>query len=216
TAGCTGVIGTPFEACSRRFEVRDARTVSRAAARIPSPPRARLPGFPSAWTDHALPFGRRMSSAHRASLFARLLLAGLAVAAAAGLVAGERARSPAVVLRLGHSLDTTHPVHLGIEFFARELLARSDGRLRVQIYPNSQLGSEREMIELVQVGALDMVKTSTSPLEGFTPVMGLFSGPYVFRDEAHLWEFLDGPDGRQLLRASEPQRLRGICYYDAG
>ncbi len=157
-----------------------------------------------------------MSSAHRASLFARLLLAGLAVAAAAGLVAGERARSPAVVLRLGHSLDTTHPVHLGIEFFARELLARSDGRLRVQIYPNSQLGSEREMIELVQVGALDMVKTSTSPLEGFTPVMGLFSVPYVFRDEAHLWEFLDGPDGRQLLRASEPQRLRGICYYDAG
>lgn len=135
----------------------------------------------------------------------------------AGLVGGGCAdREDHVVLRLAHSLDTTHPVHHAMEFMAEELGRLSEGRVTLKIYPNSQLGSEREMIELVQLGAIDLVKTSTAPLEGFVPVMSLFGIPYLFRGPEHFWHVLDGPIGRRLLEASVDKQLRGLCYYDAG
>jgi tripartite ATP-independent transporter DctP family solute receptor len=132
------------------------------------------------------------------------------------LISASHRSTETIVLRLGHSLDTKHPVHVAMAFMGDELARRSEGSLQVHIYANSQLGSEREMIELVQLGALDLVKTSTSPLEGFVPIMGVFSVPYVFDDDEHFWRVLEGPIGRELLLASQDQRLRGLCYYDAG
>ncbi len=103
-----------------------------------------------------------------------------------------------------------------MEFMADQLAKKSGGRVELKIYPNSLLGSERDMIELVQLGAIDMVKTSTSPLEGFVPGMAVFSIPYVFRDEDQYWRVLDGPIGRELLDLGIPKKLKGLCYYDAG
>ena len=53
-------------------------------------------------------------------------------------------------------------------------------------------------------------------MEGFVPAMKLFSLPYVFRDNAHLWQVLNGKIGQDLLLAGETVRLRGLAYYDAG
>ena len=98
-------------------------------------------------------------------------------------------------------------------FMAKELETRSAGRMRIKIYPGSQLGSERETIELLQLGAVDLVKTSTSPLEGFIPGMGVFGIPYVFRGSEHFWKVLEGEIGRELLSAGVHQKLKGLCYY---
>ncbi len=126
-------------------------------------------------------------------------------------------RGPNVkVIKLGHSLPTAHPVHKALEHMARQVHQVSQGAMRIDIYPNEQLGSEREMIEQVQLGALHMVKTSASPLEGFIPEMALFTVPYVFRDEAHLWEILEGDIGEELLEMGDAKGLHGLCYYDAG
>jgi len=120
------------------------------------------------------------------------------------------------VLRMGHSLDPAHPVHTAMVQMASEVEARSQGRLQIKIYPSSLLGSEREMIELLQLGAIDLIKTSTSPLEGFVPGMAVFGVPYVFRDATHFWRVLDGQIGREMLNLGLDQRLKGLCYYDAG
>lgn len=120
------------------------------------------------------------------------------------------------VLKLGHSLPTNHPVHKALEQMALEVQRVSQGAMRIEIYPNEQLGSEREMIEQVQLGSLQIVKTSASPLEGFIPTMALFTVPYVFDDEAHLWEILEGEIGDTLLGAGQEKGLVGLCYYDAG
>ena len=70
-------------------------------------------------------------------------------------------------LTLAHSLPVTHPVHQGIEVFKKELHQLSKGKLNVKIYPDSQLGDEREALELLQIGSLSMTKVScllyTSP-----------------------------------------------------
>jgi len=120
------------------------------------------------------------------------------------------------ILKLGHSLDTGHPVHLAMVYMAERLAEKSDGKMRLDIYPSGQLGSERETLELLQIGSLAMTKVSTSPMESFVPKMKIFSVPYVFRSEDHLWKILEGPIGRSLLLEGQDYRLRGLCYYDAG
>ncbi|MBN2423837.1 MAG: TRAP transporter substrate-binding protein [Calditrichaceae bacterium] len=120
------------------------------------------------------------------------------------------------ILKLAHVLDTTHPVHKAMEFMAEKVKENSKGLMRVDIYPSSQLGGERETIELLQIGSLAMTKVSASPMETFVPEMKIFSVPYVFRDEEHLWKTLESDIGKKLLLAGQKFRLRGLCYYDAG
>jgi tripartite ATP-independent transporter DctP family solute receptor len=120
------------------------------------------------------------------------------------------------VIKLGHGLDPSHPVHLAMEFLAERVAEKSKGRMRIDVYPSEQLGSERECLELLQIGSLAMTKVSCSVIEGFVPEMGVLSLPYLFRDEAHRFRVLDGEIGRELLLAGERYWLRGLCYYDAG
>lgn len=127
-----------------------------------------------------------------------------------------RQESKITVLKLAHGLDSSHPVHEAMEFLAHRVEESSDGRMRIDIYPSEQLGSERECLELLQIGGLDMTKVSCSVLEGFVPSMSVLSLPFIFRDEAHRFKILEGDIGRQLLLAGEKYRLRGLCYYDAG
>lgn len=119
-------------------------------------------------------------------------------------------------LKLAHVLDTQHPVHKAMVFMGERLAEKSHGKMRLDIYPSGQLGGERDLIELLQIGSLAMTKVSTAPLEGFVPEMKIFGIPYVFRDDDHRWKVLKGPIGKRLLLAGEPFRLRGMCYYDAG
>ncbi len=121
-----------------------------------------------------------------------------------------------VVLRLGHTLDTQHSVHKAMVFFGERLAALSNGEMDVKIYPGSQLGTEREMIELLQIGSLSMTKVSASPLEGFAPAMKIFSIPYIFRDNDHYWTVLNSSVGKDLLTGVEDFKLKGLAYYDAG
>jgi tripartite ATP-independent transporter DctP family solute receptor len=129
---------------------------------------------------------------------------------------GCQAQSGTRVLKLAHGLDVAHPVHRAMVHMADRLTEISEGRMRVDIYPSGQLGEERELIEMLQIGSLAMTKVSASPLESFVPEMKIFSIPYVFRDQEHLWRVLDGDIGGRLLLAGQRYYLRGLCYYDAG
>lgn len=120
------------------------------------------------------------------------------------------------VLKLAHGLDVTHPVHRGMVTMADQVKKESGGRMRIDIYPGGQLGQERELIELLQIGSLAMTKVSTAPLESFVPEMKIFGMPYLFRDDRHRWKVLEGEIGRKLLLSGERFFLRGLCYYDAG
>jgi tripartite ATP-independent transporter DctP family solute receptor len=121
-----------------------------------------------------------------------------------------------VVLKLGHSLDVTHPVHKAMVYMAQKVAEKSNGRMKVEIFPNEQLGTEKECIEALQLGYMAITKTSTAVMEGFVPKMKIFGIPYLFRDSEHYWKVLNGPIGKELLLAGQSKGLRGLCYYDAG
>lgn len=119
-------------------------------------------------------------------------------------------------IKLAHGLDVTHSVHLALEFFGEEIHRISEGQLAVEIYPNSQLGSEREILELIQIGSLHMTKVSAATLENFAPKSKVLGLPYLFKNRAHAFRVLDGEIGQNLLEDSQRYRLKGLGYYDAG
>jgi len=121
-----------------------------------------------------------------------------------------------LVLKLAHGLDTGHSVHQGMVYMAERIDHYSNGTMRIDIYPSGQLGGERELVELVQIGSLAMTKVSASPLEAFVPAMQVFSIPYVFRDRDHYFNALDSNIGKELLASVEVARLKGMGYYDSG
>lgn len=119
-------------------------------------------------------------------------------------------------IKLAHALSTTHPVHLGMVRMAKLVEENSDGRLTISIFPSQQLGSEREALELLQIGSIGMTKVSSAALENFVPELRVYSLPYLFKDEEHILNVLNGEIGRELLLAGEQYWLRGLTYYDAG
>ncbi len=141
----------------------------------------------------------------------RLLLLSLLI-----VLASCSGKESATVLKLGHALDTGSSVHKGMVHMAERLAVYSEGKLTIDIYPSGQLGSERQLVELLQIGSLAMTKVSSSPLESFVPEMKVFSLPYVFRDKSHFKRVLDSDIGKSLLLAPQKVRLRGMGYYDAG
>ena len=144
-----------------------------------------------------------------------LHLRALTTALLLGLSACGLEREP-YVLKLAHTLDQQHAVHKAMVYMDERLIDISDGAMRIDIYPSGQLGSERESMELLQIGSLAMTKVSTSPMEGFVPEMKVFNLPYVFRDQDHYWKVLNSEIGQSLLLAGEKVRLRGLGYFDAG
>jgi tripartite ATP-independent transporter DctP family solute receptor len=99
---------------------------------------------------------------------------------------------------------------------AQRVDEKSNGRMRVEVFPNEQLGTEKESIEALQLGYMAMTKISSAPMENFVEEMKIFGIPYLFRDAEHFWKALSGPIGKELLLAGQSKRLRGLCYYDAG
>ena len=120
------------------------------------------------------------------------------------------------VFKIGHSMDVDHSVHKALMHFREELEEISDNRLRVEIYASGQLGSERDLVELVQIGSLTMTKVSVAALESFVPDLQVFNLPYVFRDNEHYWKVLQSEIGKELLNSTEKVRVKGLAYYDAG
>jgi tripartite ATP-independent transporter DctP family solute receptor len=101
-------------------------------------------------------------------------------------------------------------------FMAERVAEESEGKMRIDIYSSQQLGSERELLELLQIGSVDITKVSSSVIEGFEPVYKIFSVPFLFEDEEHRFKVFDGDIGNELLEAGRSIRLLGLTYYDAG
>jgi len=101
-------------------------------------------------------------------------------------------------------------------FMANDLEKRSGGTMALEIYPNQQLGTERQCLELLQIGSLGMTKVSAAVMENFSPNMKVFGLPFLFRDRTHAFSVLDGEIGKELLDGGQKYWLKGLGYYDSG
>ncbi|CAM3850451.1 TRAP transporter substrate-binding protein [Cytobacillus oceanisediminis] len=120
-------------------------------------------------------------------------------------------------LKLAHNQTLDHPVHLSLVEFGRIVKEKSNNKIQVKIYPNGQLGSEREVLELTQSGAVDVAKVSASALEGFEPDYSIFSLPYVFEDYEEFEKTMNNKDiTDKIYYQTEDIGIIGLTYYNAG
>lgn len=118
---------------------------------------------------------------------------------------------------LAHNQPTNHPIHESLLDFQRVLEEKSDGKLKLKIYANGQLGSEREVIEMTQTNAVQFTKVSASALESFSESYSLFSMPYLFDSQEQYREVMKMPEIRDAFyNKTEDNGFIGITYYDAG
>lgn len=134
----------------------------------------------------------------------------------------DQAAAGTRTLKFAHALPNSHPVHKGIEELKRRLEELSGGKMKIDIFPNEQLGTEVQCLEKVQAGTLDIMKVSAAPIGSFVPAYQVFSLPYLFRDEDHYWNVLNGPVGEEMLDVVQtrddgsPSGLQGLGYFDSG
>ena len=137
--------------------------------------------------------------------------AQLAVAFPGVAPAGEK-----VTIKIGHVLDTKAPYHVGAEHFAKRLRELSGGRIDAQVYPSSQLGNEREMVEAIQFGTVESAGITTAIVSRFVRELDIFNLPFLFRDFAHVYKVLDSPFGEELNQAALKKGLRILGLWVGG
>ena len=111
-----------------------------------------------------------------------------------------------------------YPTVVAVETMGKRLEAATQGRLKLQMFPGSVLGGEKEMIEQTQVGAIQILRTSLGPVGPVVPEVNVFNMPFVFRNIAHMRAVIDGPIGQELLDklSASPARLVGLAWMDGG
>ena len=140
----------------------------------------------------------------------------------AAFVACVAVSAPALAQKQVWKASDVHPLgYPTVEAIVRmghKLEKATKGRISIQMYPQMQLGGEKEMIEQAQVGALQIARVSVGALGPVVDDLNVFNMPFIFRDEAHMRKVIDGPIGNELLErvSASPARLIALGWMDAG
>ncbi len=148
-----------------------------------------------------------------------LFIIGLLTGCSGGEDSGEEGAEQVekFVFKLGHVVNESHPYHLGAARFKEIVEKETDGNIEIELFSNSQLGTgERDHVEGLQLGTIDIVVTSTGPLSGFERKFMLFDFPFLFRDREHAFKVLDGEIGQYVSGLLEEQGIKGLAWYENG
>jgi tripartite ATP-independent transporter DctP family solute receptor len=132
------------------------------------------------------------------------------------LISGCAKKEGKIVLKASDDHPFGYPTTEGLVYMKKIIEEKTGGRIKVEIYPSAQLGSEKETIENTQMGIIDINRVNCAPVSEFCKEIGVFGLPYIFRDEKHMWKVLDGPVGEKIAKYLEKYNLIGLAYYDSG
>lgn len=121
-----------------------------------------------------------------------------------------------MTLRLADVHSDGYPTMDGNYEFKRVVEEKSNGRIKVEIYGSAQLGDEKTVIEQVQFGAIDLTRTSISPLTEFNDMFNVLMLPYLYRNKEHMFNVLDGEIGDMMLEDLANTGFVGLGWYDSG
>lgn len=132
------------------------------------------------------------------------------------IFAATPAFSKARVIKVSTTTQPTHIYNVGLEHFAKLVKEKTNGELEVQIFPAAQLGSERDAVEGLQLGTLEMTLTSTGPLGNFIPEIKLLNLPFLFKDRDEAYKILDGKIGTGIADKFPAIGIRSLGWYENG
>lgn len=149
-----------------------------------------------------------------ASKFLRGLAAGL-LAAAIGVSSGSAALA-AQTIRLGHVLGDAHSWHVASSAFAKEVEEKTEGRVKIEVYPSGQLGTEKEVIEGMQIGTMDAGVIGSGSFQFVEPKFGIIEMPYAWTSREQAFAALDGKLGEELAALLQPKGIEVLAWWENG
>jgi C4-dicarboxylate-binding protein DctP len=149
-----------------------------------------------------------------------LLLMAVVMMAACGrpsTSSGSEGGDETYTIRIAHLVPEEQSSHVAAETFKEKLEKESDGRIKVELYPNGQLyGSDREAIEAVQLGNIEMTIPAVAPLASFNEKFMVFDLPFLFNNNEAAYKALDGELGQELMKDLEENNIKGLVFGENG
>jgi tripartite ATP-independent transporter DctP family solute receptor len=132
------------------------------------------------------------------------------------LSAGAALAADKVVVRVAHTLAPDSHYNKGLIHLGELLEEKTGGQIELQIFHSAQLGSERDAVEGVAMGTLEMTLVSSAPLANFTDKFMVFNLPFIIRDRQKAYEWMDGPEGQKILESLLPKNMVGLGIWENG
>ncbi len=139
----------------------------------------------------------------------------LTIIAALSLTLTSCKQEKKMVLKLGHVASPNNPYGQGADYFAKLVEKKSKGQIQVKVFPSSKLGGQKQLIEGLIYGTVDMALTSTAVLGQFQPQIALFDLPFLFKDRKHAYRGLDTV-GIELTKPLEPRGIKLLGFMENG
>ncbi|WP_019121306.1 TRAP transporter substrate-binding protein [Brevibacillus massiliensis] len=146
-------------------------------------------------------------------------LAGCSGGGSSEPAGGQAGEQPAqtIQIKLAHTGSETHQYHIGAEIFKKELESLSNNTIKVNIHPNATLGNEKDAVEGVMNGIIDMsVQAAESSFANVVPEMNVFGIPFLFKDSDHVYKVLDGDIGKSLLQKADEKGMKALGFWEVG
>ena len=120
------------------------------------------------------------------------------------------------VIKFSHVVSPDTPKGKAADYFAKRVEELSHGKIKVEVYPNAQLGGDKAVLRKMKFNAVQMAAPSFSKFTGLVPQLGLFDLPFLFKDENHLHRVLDGEVGKKLRDMVTKKGYVALAYWDNG
>ncbi|MEO6855410.1 MAG: TRAP transporter substrate-binding protein DctP, partial [Rhodoferax sp.] len=137
------------------------------------------------------------------------LIAAAALCAISGMANARTFRSADV-----HAKE--FPTNMAVKFMGDQLNKDTGGKDTIKVFSDSALGSEKDTVEQVKIGAIDMVRVSLTTFNGIVPESMVPSFPFLFRDVAHFRKAMYGAQGDKILASFEKAGFVGLAFYESG
>ncbi|MCB1741062.1 MAG: TRAP transporter substrate-binding protein [Gammaproteobacteria bacterium] len=119
-------------------------------------------------------------------------------------------------LKFGTENAASHPVSKAMDYFAKKVEADSGGEIKVATFPGEALGKARDMVEMVQLGTLDICTVTAGVVSNFVPAMDFFALPFLWQDQDHLQRAVDGELGEILKAEMAKSGLLALGFSTSG
>lgn len=119
------------------------------------------------------------------------------------MIGCDQNQDDTIIIKVSHNGSEQHPHQVGFQKMAEILSIETNGRVELEIFPSSQIGSEEEAIEMVKLGVIGSTSASAGALSSFVPEVDLFNLPFIFENLDHFYKVLDGPIGDKVSKKIE-------------
>ncbi len=132
------------------------------------------------------------------------------------LMVASAALAKPITLKATNTLPEDHPMTMALRYMSKEIDKRTNGEVKMDVYPNSQLGGNKEMVEGVVLGTVDIAQQFAGTFSSYVPEMDILALPFLFQSEDALFESLQGEAGDILAKSLEKKGFVPLTYFYGG